>query len=86
MKDKDSDEIIVPATVEEALPNAMFRVKIKDAENHNGCLSFWKNEIHRIKVLVGDTVQVLFDPYGGKGRIVKSVYCAKLFFAQSPFY
>jgi translation initiation factor IF-1 len=30
-----------------------------------------KMKLHRIKVLVGDTVQVLLDPYGGKGRVVK---------------
>jgi translation initiation factor IF-1 len=27
--------------------------------------------IHRIKVLVGDRVEVLLDSYGGKGRIIK---------------
>ena len=30
-----------------------------------------KMRMHRIKVLIGDTVEVLLDPYGGKGRIVK---------------
>ena len=71
MKDKDPDEIIVPATVLEALPNAMFRVKTKDAENPMVAYLSGKMKLHRIKVLVGDTVQVLLDPYGGKGRIVK---------------
>ena len=71
MKDKDSDEIIVLATALEALPNAMFRVKIKDVETPMVAYLSGKMKLHRIKVLVGDTVQVLLDPYGGKGRIVK---------------
>jgi translation initiation factor IF-1 len=28
-------------------------------------------KFNRIKVLVGDRVDVLLDPYGGKGRIIK---------------
>jgi translation initiation factor IF-1 len=27
--------------------------------------------MHRIRVLVGDTVEMLLDPYGGKARITK---------------
>ncbi|OGI60118.1 hypothetical protein A2814_00950 [Candidatus Nomurabacteria bacterium RIFCSPHIGHO2_01_FULL_38_19] len=30
-----------------------------------------KMRIHRIKVLIGDSVEVVLDPYGGKGRIIK---------------
>ncbi|MBP7846101.1 MAG: translation initiation factor IF-1, partial [Candidatus Pacebacteria bacterium] len=30
-----------------------------------------KMKFNRIRVLVGDKVEVLIDPYGGKGRIVK---------------
>lgn len=30
-----------------------------------------KMRMHRIKVLIGDKVEVVIDPYGGKGRIVK---------------
>ncbi len=30
-----------------------------------------KMRMHRIKVLIGDSVEVLLDSYGGKGRIVK---------------
>jgi len=32
-----------------------------------------KMRIHKIKVLVGDTVFLVLDPYGGKGRIVKRI-------------
>lgn len=65
------EETIVPATVVEALPNAMFRVTLKDAEAPMVAYLSGKMKLHRIKVLLGDTVQVLLDPYGGKGRIVK---------------
>jgi len=30
-----------------------------------------KMRMHRIKVLIGDSVEVVLDSYGGKGRIVK---------------
>lgn len=63
---------IVTAEVIEALPNAMFRVRFQDGTEQVSYLS-GKMKLHRIKVLIGDTVHVLLDPYGGKGRIVKRV-------------
>lgn len=71
MSTKDPDEIIVLATVTEALPNAMFRVTVKDTGESMVAYLSGKMKLHRIKVLLGDTVSVLLDPYGGKGRIVK---------------
>lgn len=35
------------------------------------CYLAGKMRMYRIKVLVGDKVEVLLDPYGGKGRIVR---------------
>ena len=82
-KPLQSDEIVVYATFTEALPNAMFRVRMQNspkmplpanvpAENDEmiAYLS-GRMKFNRIKVLVGDNVQVLLDPYGGKGRIIK---------------
>ncbi len=57
-------------TVIEALPNAIFRVKFEDGVEKLAYLS-GKMRLHRIRVLVGDRVDVLLDPYGGKGRIQK---------------
>ncbi len=55
--------------VTELLPNAMFRVERKDTgEEVIGFLS-GKMRKFRIKVLVGDTVLMVIDPYGGKARI-----------------
>ncbi len=61
---------IVTAEVIEALPNAMFRVRFQDGTEQVSYLS-GKMKLHRIKVLIGDTVHVLLEPYGGKGRNVK---------------
>ena len=60
--------------VTEALPSTLFRVKIEDkAEDGKEILAYLggKMRMHRIKVLIGDGVEVVLDPYGGKGRIVK---------------
>jgi translation initiation factor IF-1 len=56
--------------VTEALPNALFRIDREDGENVIGFLS-GKMRLHRIKVLIGDKVELQENPYGGKQRIVK---------------
>jgi translation initiation factor IF-1 len=66
----------VRGTVKEALPNTMFRVELDkggDQKDLLVCYLAGKMRLHRIKVLIGDTVEVLLDPYGGKGRIVRRV-------------
>lgn len=60
----------VMAQVTEALPNTMFRVKYEDGEEGLAYLA-GKMKLHRIRVLVGDSVEIVKDPYGGKGRIQK---------------
>ncbi len=60
----------VTGTVIEALPNTLFRVDTGDDKVIISYLS-GKMRMNRIKVLVGDKVEVLLDPYGGKGRIIK---------------
>jgi len=60
----------VQGTVYEALPNALFRVNLDSGEAILTYLA-GKMRLHRIKVLVGDTVLVKLDPYGGKGRITR---------------
>lgn len=63
----------VKATVTEALPNTMFRVILEGSDLSMVAYLAGKMRLHRIKVLVGDTVEVLVDPYGGKGRIVRRI-------------
>ena len=68
MTDKERMETKV-GVVTEALPNALFRVKLKEEE----LLAYLsgKMRLNRIKVLIGDSVEIVIDPYGGKGRIVR---------------
>ena len=61
---------IVSGVVDEALPNTLFRVKLSSGEILLAYLA-GKMRLHRIKVLVGDTVQLQLDPYGGKARIIR---------------
>lgn len=56
--------------VTETLPNAMFRVRFEDDKEIISYLA-GKMRIHKIKVLIGDRVEVAVDPYGGRGRITK---------------
>ena len=65
-------EAAVKGTIEEALPNTMFRVQLESGELIIAYLA-GKMRLHRIKVLVGDKVEVVPDPYGGKGRIVRRI-------------
>ena len=62
---------IIQGTVEEALPNATFRVKLDDGREILGHLA-GKMRLFYIKVLVGDRVKVEMTPYDEtKGRIVQ---------------
>ena len=69
MNQNNKDNTVI-GTVIEALPNTLFRVDVGGDKVILTYLS-GKMRIHRIKVLVGDRVEVLLDPYGGKGRIIK---------------
>lgn len=60
----------VIGVVEEALPNTLFRVKLEDDSLVLAYLA-GKMRLHRIKVLVGDRVQLHIDPYGGRARITR---------------
>ncbi len=66
----DKEEKTVQAVVLEALPNTMFRVKLEDDTVLVAYLS-GKMKFNRIRVLIGDKVEVLLDEYGGKGRITR---------------
>jgi translation initiation factor IF-1 len=57
--------------VTEALPNTLFRVKIDGTEDVVMAYLAGKMRMHRIKVLIGDRVELTLDPYGGRARISK---------------
>jgi translation initiation factor IF-1 len=65
-----ADAEVVDGVVEEALPNTLFRVKLESGDIVLAYLA-GKMRLHRIKVLVGDRVQVQLDPYGGRARITR---------------
>jgi translation initiation factor IF-1 len=57
-------------TVEEVLPNSLFRVRMPSGDLVLSYLA-GKMRLHRIRVLVGDRVELVLDPYGGRARIVR---------------
>ncbi len=71
MKEKDKNKTFIVGTVTEAFPNTLFKVK-PDGEGEE-FLTFLagKMRLHRIRILIGDRVEVEIDPYGGKGKIIK---------------
>ena len=70
MEVQDKDENLVYGTVEEALPDTLFRVMLDDGSTTLAYLA-GKMRKFRIRVLVGDKVGMVIDPYGGKARITK---------------
>jgi translation initiation factor IF-1 len=69
MADIKSDENVT-GSVEEVLPNSLFRVRMASGELLLAYLA-GKMRLHRIRVLVGDQVELVTDPYGGRARIVR---------------
>ncbi len=67
------NEATVLGTVLEALPNTIFRVSLDEGGKEVLAYLAGKMRIHRIRVLVGDHVEVLLDQYGERGRIVRRV-------------
>lgn len=69
MVDKDRQKKVKVGVITEALPNALFRVKLEEGE----MLAYLsgKMRINRIRVMIGDSVEVILDPYGGRGRIIR---------------
>jgi len=75
MSDQKNEKIVTTkGIVTETLPSTLFRVQIEDnTKVKKEILAYLggKMRMHRIKVLIGDSVEVVLDSYGGKGRIVK---------------
>lgn len=63
-------EEVVSGVVIEALPNTLFKVKLNNTKELLAYLS-GKMRLHRIRVMVGDKVDVVLDPYGNRGRIIR---------------
>ena len=81
------DKKTATGSVEEVLPDSLFRVRLpapapsEGTETEEGVpegqgelvLAYLagKMRLHRIRVLVGDQVEMVLDPYGGRARIVR---------------
>jgi translation initiation factor IF-1 len=64
------DLIEAKGVIVDALPNAMFKVKLENEHTILGHIS-GKMRVHFIKILVGDQVLVEISPYDlTKGRII----------------
>jgi len=68
--EESENKATVTGTVEEVLPNSLFRVRMPDGTLQLSYLA-GKMRLHRIRVLVGDNVELVTDPYGGRARIVR---------------
>ncbi len=74
MKEEETKKTAV-GTVEEVLPNSLCRVRLKSEDESAGdlVLSYLagKMRMNRIRVLMGDEVEMVLDPYGGRARITR---------------
>lgn len=57
--------------VVEALPNTLFRVELQDTKEVILAYLAGKMRMNRIRVLIGDKVELELDPYGGRARITR---------------
>jgi len=76
MSEGENTKPTVNGTVEEVLPNSLFRVRLPaqaEGEEEKLVLAYLagKMRLHRIRVLMGDQVEMVLDPYGGRARIVR---------------
>jgi translation initiation factor IF-1 len=76
MSDGEDTKTTTAGFVEEVLPNSLFRVRLpaKEEGGEGELLLAYlagKMRLHRIRVLVGDQVDMVLDPYGGRARIVR---------------
>jgi translation initiation factor IF-1 len=73
-----SEKKTAVGSVEEVLPDSLFRVRVEPGEDgakpeQDLVLAYLagKMRLNRIRVLVGDKVEMVLDPYGGRARIVR---------------
>jgi len=57
--------------ITEALPNTLFRVELEGTNEIILAYLAGKMRMNRIRVLIGDRVELELDPYGGKARITR---------------
>lgn len=71
MDTKPSSKKTMLGTVTEALPDTLFRVQVEGAPEPILAYLAGKMRMNRIRVIVGDKVELEQDQYGGRARIVR---------------
>ena len=71
MGNQNADEKPVLGVVTDTLPNLHFKVELSDGSGTTLAYLSGKMRLHRIKVLVGDKVEVILAPDGVRGRITR---------------
>lgn len=61
----------VKGIVIEALPNAQFKVELEETKTEIRAYLAGKMKLNRIRVLIGDRVEIVLDQYGANNRITK---------------
>ena len=70
MSQEKADKVVLIGTVVEALPDTHFRVQLEDGTIMMAYLS-GKMKYNRIRILVGDVVEIELDSYGGKPKLIR---------------
>jgi translation initiation factor IF-1 len=68
---KEASKNTAHGIVVEALPNTLFRVELNDSKVIVLAYLAGKMRMNRIRVLIGDKVELELDPYGGRARITR---------------
>jgi translation initiation factor IF-1 len=68
---KKSSEHTATGIVVEALPNTLFKVELHETKEVILAYLAGKMRMNRIRVLIGDKVELELDPYGGRARITR---------------
>jgi translation initiation factor IF-1 len=71
MDTEPKDKNKASGSVVEALPNTLFKVKIEGSDEVILAYLAGKMRMNRIRVLIGDKVELERDPYGGRARITR---------------
>ena len=71
MTQKNNNQEEATGSVDETLPNTLFRVTVENTNNQVLAYLSGRMRMNRIKVLVGDKVSLVLDPHGGRARITK---------------
>ena len=66
---QEQKEVI--GSIDETLPNTLFRVTVENTDSQVLAYLSGRMRMNRIKVLVGDKVNLVLDPHGGRARITK---------------